>query len=99
MTPPRPETFAKMDQLIKHWRSKGILIQTGGRMPEMLEMIIARKGGKSAITDGPFTESKEMVGGFALYNVKDRAEVTELTNQFLDLVGGGTVELYEVGLV
>jgi len=86
-----------MRAFVEEMRSNGVLIDTGGRAPNMLELIVARKNGKSTITDGPFTEAKEVVGGFALMEVKDRDDAIAQTNRFLDLIGTGTCHLHEVG--
>jgi hypothetical protein len=77
-------------------RAKGALIDTGGRDNEMLELSVARKNGRTTVTDGPFAESKEVVGGFALLDVKDRADAIAWTNRFLEVLGEGTCYLHEV---
>lgn len=90
--PTMPE---QMGRLMEEMRAKGVLLDTGGRGPDMLEFSIERKNGKTTVTDGPFAESKEVVGGFALLEVKDRADAIAWTNRFLDL-GAGKCYLYEV---
>ena len=50
--------------------------------------------GKITVTDGPFTEAKEVIGGYALLEAKSKAEVVELTRRFLDVAGQGTCEIY-----
>jgi hypothetical protein len=94
--PPSQEEMDRMGKLIAEMKSKGALIDAGGRMPDMLELTVARKNGNTKITDGPFTESKEVVGGFALLEVKDRDEAIGWTNRLLDLVGNATCHLHEV---
>jgi len=85
--PPTQEEMDAMSAFAGKMIADGVLIHTGGRSPDMLELIVARKGGNSTITDGPFTEAKELVGGYALLEVRDRAHAIEVTNQFLDRVG------------
>jgi hypothetical protein len=51
-------------------------------------------GGKVTVTDGPFTEAKEVIGGYALLKAKSKAEVVELTRRFLGVAGQGTCEIY-----
>lgn len=94
--PPGADQMDKMGEFVTELRSKGVLIDTGGRMPGQFEMIISRKNGKTSITDGPFTEAKEIVGGYALMEFTDRDEAVRVTNQFLDLVGDATCHLHEV---
>jgi hypothetical protein len=48
------------------------------------------------VTDGPFAEAKEFVGGFALLEVKSREEVIECTKQFLAIAGDGETELRQI---
>ena len=91
-----PETIERMGRLIEEMRAEGALIDTGGRSTEMLELSVTRKNGRTAITDGPFAESKEVVGGFALMDVKDRDDAIGWTKRFLDVLGTGTCHLHEV---
>ena len=94
--PPSEEHQAAMGALIVEMQKKGVLLDTGGAMDGQLEMKISRNNGKTSVTDGPFTESKEVVGGYALFNVKDRDDAIAWTNRFLDLVGNATCHLHEV---
>ena len=45
----------------------------------------ALSGGKMTVTDGPFTEAKEVVGGFAIFDAKSKAQMIEWTTRFMDL--------------
>jgi hypothetical protein len=96
MRQPSQDDFERMGRLIEEFRAKGVLVDTGGVMPNAVEFRVSRKNGKDSITDGPFTESKEVIGGFALFEVSGKDEALELTRQFLDLVGDATCELHEV---
>jgi hypothetical protein len=91
-----PDTPARMAALIAEMRAKGVLLDTGGRANEMLEMQITRKDGGLTVTDGPFAETKEVVGGYALLDVKDRDDAIAWTDRFLSLLGTGTCYLHEV---
>ena len=96
MPQPTPQDFQRMGALIDEMKGKGVLIDTGGTMGGSFEMRYSRKNGKDTVTDGPFTESKEVVGGFALFEVADREEAIAWTRRFLDLIGDATCELHEV---
>jgi hypothetical protein len=85
-----------MVSFMAEMRSKGILIDTGGRRPDMLELRVARKNGATTVTDGPFTEAKEIVGGFAVLEVRDRDEAVAVTNRLLDIIGDATCQIHEV---
>jgi YCII-related domain len=50
-------------------------------------------GGKLTVTDGPFTETKELIAGFAIVQVKSKAEAIELAERFLKLAGDGESEI------
>ena len=91
-----PDCPARMHELVTEMRAKGVLLDTGGRGGEMFEMKIARKNGSLDVTDGPFTESKEVVGGYALLNVKDRDDAIVWTDRFLGILGAGTCYVREV---
>jgi len=54
------------------------------------------RGAGITITDGPFAEAREVLGGYALMKADSRQEVIALTRRFLDTVGQGTCELYEL---
>jgi hypothetical protein len=94
--PQDPDMPARMYALISEMRAAGVLLDTGGRGGEMREMKISRKNGATSVTDGPFTESKEVVGGYALFEVKDRDELVKWTDRFLSLLGTGTCYIHEV---
>jgi len=96
--PPSQEDMERMGELINEMRSNGVLIDTGGAMDGQLELIVSRKNGNTAVTDGPFTEAKEVVGGYALLEVKGRDDAIVWANRFLDLVGDATCHLHEVSV-
>ena len=50
-------------------------------------------GGKFSVTDGPFPETKELIAGFALLQVKSKAEAIEWTKRFLTVAGDGESEV------
>jgi hypothetical protein len=94
--PPTPEQMQQMGELIADLKSQGVLIDTGGAMDGAMELRYSRKNGKDTVTDGPFAEAKEVVGGFALFEVANRDEALTFTRRFLDVAGDGTCELHEV---
>ena len=64
---------------------KGWLKETGGLKGPSESRRIRSKGGKLTVTDGPFTESKEIVGGFALVETKTREEAMEIAMKFMEM--------------
>nr|WP_295889932.1 YciI family protein [uncultured Devosia sp.] len=63
----------------------GVLVTQGGLMGKDDSAFIAIRQGKMIITDGPFAESKELVGGYAVYDVPSKAEALEWATRFANL--------------
>ena len=73
-TPPSAEEMAAMGKLIQEGMTKGWLVSTEGCLPSALGARVCRSDDQVTITDGPFTESKELVGGFAILNASSKQE-------------------------
>jgi len=100
-TPPTEQEMAVMGKLIEQGFKEGWLVATEGCLPSALGARVRRSGGKISVTDGPFTESKELVGGFAILKANTKAEAIELARTFLQVAGEGECELrqiYEQGM-
>jgi hypothetical protein len=95
-TPPSAEEMAVMGKLVEEGMKTGWLIATEGCLPTALGARVRRSDGKVTVTDGPFTESKEVVGGFAILNAKSKQEAIELAEHFLSHVGQGECELRQL---
>jgi hypothetical protein len=95
-TPPRQEEMAEMGKLIEESFKSGILLATEGCLPTSLGARIRRTDGQFKVTDGPFTEAKEVVGGFALINTKSKDEAVAFTKKFMNIAGDGEVEIRQV---
>ena len=94
--PPTAEEMAAMGKLIdKHMRS-GSLLATEGCLPSALGARVRLSNGKATVTDGPFTESKEIVGGFAVLQANSKQEAIELAKEFLQVAGEGECEIRQV---
>jgi hypothetical protein len=94
--PPTPEEMATMGKLIEAGMKKGWLLATEGCLPSTLGARVRRSDGKISVTDGPFTEAKEVVGGFALLKADSKQEAIELARQFLKVAGDGECELRQL---
>ena len=98
-TPPTEQHMADMGKLIESGMKAGWLISTEGCLPSALGARIRSTDGKTTVNDGPFTESKEMIGGFAIIEAKSKAEAIQLTKDFLKVAGADGVcelrQLYE----
>ncbi len=91
--PPDPRLMGAIGQLAAEMAAKGQLVDQGGLAPSSMGVKARLKGGKITFTDGPFTEAKEIVGGYAIVNVKSREEAIELSRRFwqahADVLGPG----------
>ena len=99
-TPPTQEEMAIMGKLVEEGFKAGWLLATEGCLPSALGARVRRSDSKLTVTDGPFTEAKELVGGFAILRTDSKQEAIELAKQFLSVAGEGECELrqlYEAG--
>jgi len=75
------DMFALIDQMTR----EGVLLHTAGLMPTAEGKKIRFRNGKVSVTDGPFAETKEVVGGFAILEAPTVEEAMELTKRFLEI--------------
>jgi len=94
--PPTEEEMVAMGKLIEEGMKAGWLLSTEGCLPSSLGARVRRAGGKLSVTDGPFTEAKEVVGGFAILQAKSKEEAIDLLRKFLTAVGDGECELRQL---
>ena len=80
---PSPELMQRMGELIEEMTKAGVLLDTAGLTPTAEGTRVHYEGGQLSVTDGPFTESKEVIGGYAMLQAKDKAEAIEWTKRFL----------------
>src|ERR1700735_4301644 len=95
-TPPPQDEMTEMGKLIEDGMKSGWLLSTEGCLPTALGARVRQSGGKITVTDGPFTESKEVVGGFALIKADSKAEAIELVRRFLHVAGDGESEIRQI---
>ena len=91
---PDERLFREMAAFIEETTAAGILLATGGLAPEGITLVSS--GDSISVTDGPFAETKETVGGFALVEVRDKDEAIELGRRFRKIVGDGTSVIQQV---
>ncbi len=92
-TPPTEKEMTEMGKLIEDWMKSGRLLATEGCLPSALGARIRLSKGKFNVVDGPFSEAKEVVGGFALIRAASKAEAIEFTKEFLKVAGDGETEI------
>ncbi|HKE44138.1 MAG TPA: YciI family protein [Steroidobacteraceae bacterium] len=95
--PPTEAEMANMGKLIEAAMKEGWLLATEGVQFGATGLRVHKPtGGKATVTDGPFAEDKEVIGGYALLKADSREHVIELTRRFLDVAGQGTCEIYQL---
>lgn len=95
-TPPSTEEIEQMGNLIEEMAKSGKLISTEGCLPSVKGARLRRTGGNFTVTDGPFTESKELIAGFALLEASSLEEAIELGKRFLAVAGEGVCEIRQI---
>jgi hypothetical protein len=94
--PPTPEKMAAIGAYSERQMKSGVLIMTGGLVRPSRGIQIKCEKGKARVTDGPFAETKELIDGFALVEVKSKEEAIRLASEFMELAGDGTGEILQV---
>jgi hypothetical protein len=94
--PPNAEHIAAMGKLIGELVASGVMLATDGLMASSKGARVKRSDGKMVVSDGPFTEAKELIGGFAIFQLQSKAEAIELTKRFLNTAGDGEVEIRQM---
>jgi hypothetical protein len=85
---PSERLMADMGQLIEELTRTGQLVSTAGLRPTSEGVRVRlRRGGTLSVVDGPFTETKEVIGGYAVLEAQSRDEAVELTRRFLKVHG------------
>src|SRR4029077_18493738 len=92
-TPPSPEHMAEMGKFIEDMAKAGILLATDGLQSSSKGARVRLTGGTFTVTDGPFAETKELIGGFAIVRVNSKDEAIEHAKRFLRMVGEGESEI------
>ena len=92
--PPTPELMAEMGQFMGEAIQAGALVATGALQPKGTRLRLS--GGKFTVTDGPFIELKELMGGWAVIRANSLEEAIEWCKRFRKIVGDGESEIVQV---
>jgi hypothetical protein len=84
MQPPA-ELMQAMGAFVQEARAAGVVRDTGGLAPSADSVRVRVENGNAQYLDGPFAESKEVVGGYVIYDVSSKEEALEWTRRFVDL--------------
>lgn len=94
--PPSETEMAEMGAFLQEMAQSGKLLLTDGLKPSAAGAKVRLDRGKHTVTDGPFTETKEVIGGFAIMNLDSMEEAIEISKRFLALAGDGESEIREL---
>jgi len=83
--PPPKALMDAIAKLAEEAVKAGRMIGSGGLAPMSQSVRVKLAGGKLTVIDGPFTETKEVVGGYAQFEYKSKAEAIEATKKFMEL--------------
>ncbi len=82
---PSERLMNEMGKLLSELKQEGKLLDTAGLAPTAASKRVRLRGGRISIVDGPFTETKEVVGGYAMLDAQSLDEAIALTRRFVDL--------------
>jgi hypothetical protein len=84
-SPPTPELLEAMHKLANRELKAGRMIDSGGLMPLTMGARVSVAGGKVNVVDGPFVEAKEVIGGYAIFEFKNKEEAVASAVEFMQL--------------
>jgi len=84
-TEPPAALMEAMGKFVEESMKKGTLVDTGGLLPSKDGARVRLANGKITVTDGPFSESKEVIGGWAILKAETKAEAIQMAREFMDL--------------
>jgi hypothetical protein len=94
--PPTPQQMAEMGKFTAEVAKSGALVATDGLLPSAKGAKVLQSAGKVTVLDGPFTETKELIAGYAIVEVGSKAEAIDLAKRFLKAAGDGESEIREL---
>ena len=83
--PPNPELIAAITKMSQEAAERGTMVSAGGLLPSSQGTRIHVAGGKTSVIDGPFAETKELVGGFAIFDLQSKAEAIQAGKRFMQV--------------
>jgi hypothetical protein len=93
---PTQEEMCEMGKLIEEAFKAGWLLSTEGCLPSAAGARVRLSDGSFTVTDGPFAETKELIGGFAIIQAGSKEQAIEHTKHFLQVAGGGETEIRQL---
>jgi hypothetical protein len=96
VSPPTPKIMEEMGKFVETATKAGVIVATGGIGPTEMGVKVTLKDGQFTVVDGPFAEAKELIGGWALLECRDKDEAVEWTKRFVSVLGEGEVRVRPV---
>ena len=84
---PSERLMAEMGKLLEELTRAGVMIDTAGLRPTSEGVRVRLRNGRLSMTDGPFTETKEVIGGYAILETESKEQAVEVTRRFLEIHG------------
>jgi len=84
-SPPPTALMEAMGKFVEKSFKDGTLVDTGGLRPSNDGVRVRLAGGKITVTDGPFSESKEVIGGWAILKVDSKTEAIRIATELIEL--------------
>jgi hypothetical protein len=84
-SPPPAALMEAMGKFVEKSRKEGVLVDTGGLLPSKDGFLVRLADGRIVVTDGPFTESKEIIGGWAILQTQTKGEIIRVSTEFMEL--------------
>jgi hypothetical protein len=84
-TPPPQPYLDALAQFGKEAKAAGAMVERGGLHPSAVGSRVRLSNGRVAVTDGPFSEVKELIGGYAVYDVRSKQEAIQWITRFVEL--------------
>jgi hypothetical protein len=81
--PPSPKLEAAIGKITEEMTKAGVVLATEGLLPSSKGARLRLAGGRLTVTDGPFAEAKEIIGGYAIVQARSKEEAIELGSRFL----------------
>ncbi len=92
----KEKIFAAMATYHEELAKAGVLLEASGLQPSSKGWRVKYSGGKRTVTDGPFSEAKELIAGYTLIQVKSREDALECSRRFPNPLGQGAEAEIEV---
>src|SRR6266567_1381266 len=93
---PTPEMIAGVGALMGEMARAGVMLAAEGVLPSAKGAKVKVSKGTRTVTDGPFSEAKEVIGGFAMIQVRSLEEAVEWAGRFAETIGDVEVEVRQI---